>query len=558
MRNGGQILVESLVAFGAKKAFGVPGESYLAVLDAMHDTAGRFDYILCRNEGGASFMAAAYGKLTGQPGICMVTRGPGASNAMIGVHTAMQDSTPMLLFVGQIAQSDRERESFQEVDYRAVFGSMVKYVVEITDPARIPEHLARAWKTAVSGRMGPVVVSLPEDMLAALSDAAPLSQPLAPLSPTHPDPAALRQAQTLLAKAQRPLIITGGTGWTAQGKAALQVFAVASDIPVLTAFRCQDAIDNNAAVFAGEAGVGMWPHVAELIKTADVILAVNLRMDEMTTGAYTLLSVPRPTQTLIHVHPASDELGKIYISTLPVQSDPNAFAAALHPVAGPWSAWRARARAGYEAAFVAPAQPSPVDMAAVMAYLGANLPHDAIITNGAGNFAAWPSRHLCFGPDMRLLAPQSGAMGYGVPAAIAASLAEPGRTVLCFAGDGDFQMTCQELATAAQHGATPLILILDNGIYGTIRAHQERQFPARVFGTTMVNPDFTALARAYGFHAEKVDTTAAFAAAFDRALAATKAGTGAVVTLAIAPEAIAPRQRITTLRETALAAQAKT
>lgn len=553
MRNGGQILVESLVALGAKKAFGVPGESYLAVLDAMHDTAGRFDYILCRNEGGASFMAAAYGKLTGQPGICMVTRGPGAANAMIGVHTAMQDSSPMLLFIGQIAQSDRERESFQEVDYRAVFGSMVKYVVEITDPARIPEHLARAWKTAVSGRPGPVVVSLPEDVLAALSDAAPLSQPLVPIVPAHPDAVALNQVQALLAQAQRPLIITGGTGWTAAGKAQLQNFATASDIPVLTAFRCQDTIDHNAPVFAGEAGVGMWPHVADLIKCADVIIAVNLRMDEMTTGAYTLLSVPLPTQTLIHIHPADEELGKIYIADLPIQSDPNTFAAALTPVAGPWGSWRAQARAGYEAAFVAPAQASPVDMAAVMAYLGQHLPLDVIVTNGAGNFAAWPSRHLRFGPDMRLLAPQSGAMGYGVPAAIAASLAEPGRMVFCFAGDGDFQMTCQELATAAQHGAAPLILILNNGIYGTIRAHQERQFPVRVFGTTMVNPDFTALAKAYGFHAERVDTTATFAAAFERAVVAVKAGTGAVLTLTIAAEAIAPRQSISTLREAALA-----
>ena len=555
MRNGGQILVESLVALGAKKAFGVPGESYLAVLDAMHDTVGRFDYILCRNEGGASFMAAAYGKLTGQPGICMVTRGPGASNAMIGVHTAMQDSTPMLLFVGQIAQSDRERESFQEVDYRAVFGSMTKYVVEITDPARIPEHLARAWKTAISGRPGPVVVSLPEDMLAALSDTAPLSQPLLNISPAQPDSVAMHQVRTLLAKAQRPLIVTDGTGWTDKGKSALQAFAEASDIPVLTAFRCQDAFDNTSPVFAGEAGVGMWPHVADLIKTADVIVALNLRMDEMTTGAYTLLSVPLPQQTLIHVHPATEELGKIYIAALPLHADPNAFAAALTPLAGPWATWRAQARAGYDTAFVAPPQPSPVDMAAVMAYLGANLPDDVIVTNGAGNFAAWPSRHLCFGPKMRLLAPQSGAMGYGVPAAIAASLAEPERMVLCFAGDGDFQMTCQELATAAQHGAAPLILILDNGIYGTIRAHQERHFPARVFGTTMVNPEFTALARAYGFHAQRVEATEAFAPAFERAMKATKSGIGAVLTLTISPEAIAPRQRISALRQAGLAAK---
>ncbi len=554
MRNGGQILVESLVALGAKTAFGVPGESYLAVLDAMHDTVGRFDYILCRNEGGASFMAAAYGKLTGEPGICMVTRGPGASNAMIGVHTAMQDSTPMLLFVGQIARSTRERESFQEVDYRAVFGSVAKYTVEITKTARIPEHLARAWTMAVSGRPGPVVVSLPEDMLAELSDAAPLTAPLPKIAEPAPNSGALADARALLANAKRPLILTGGTSWTATGKSALHAFAQASNIPVITAFRCQDAIDNRDPVFAGEAGVGMWPHVAETIKSADVILALNLRMDEMTTGAYSLLSVPHPVQKLIHVHPSSDELGKIYIAALPIQAGPNMFSAMIEPVSGDWSAWRTKSRAGYEAAFIAPPQPSPVDMALVMAYLNANLPEDVIVTNGAGNFAAWPSRHLRYGAQARLLAPQSGAMGYGVPAAIAAKIAAPERMALCFAGDGDFQMNSQELATAMQHGAAPIILILDNGIYGTIRAHQEHQFPARVFGTTMVNPDFAAVARAYGFHAERVEATEDFIPAFQRATASASAGIGAVLSLAIAPEAIAPRQRISTLRAAGLAA----
>ena len=556
MRNGGQILVESLVALGARKAFGVPGESYLAVLDAMHDCVGRFDYVLCRNEGGASFMAAAYGKLTGAPGICMVTRGPGACNAMIGVHTAMQDSTPMLLFVGQIARSDRERESFQEVDYRAVLGTVAKYVVEITETARIPELLARAWTTALSGRPGPVVVSLPEDMLSELCVVPPLTSPLPRLSEPAPDGTALATARDLLAKARRPLILSGGTGWTAEGRAALHRFAEASDIPVVVAFRCQDGFDNHSPVFAGEAGVGMWPQVAETIKAADVILAVNLRMDEMTTGAYTLLSVPHPAQTLIHVNPSSAELGKIYIAALPIQAGPNAFSAALEPISGDWPAWRAKCRTEYEAAFVAPPQPSPVDMAAVMAYLDVNLPTDVIVTNGAGNFAAWPSRHLHYGPKARLLAPQSGAMGYGVPAAVAASLVEPNRLVLCFAGDGDFQMNCQELATAIQAGAAPIILILDNGIFGTIRAHQERHFPARVFGTTMVNPDFAAVARAYGFHAERVETTADFIPAFLRALASAASGTGAVLNLAIAAEAIAPRQKISTLRAAGLASKA--
>ena len=463
----------------------------------------------------------------------------------------------MLLFVGQIARGDRERESFQEVDYRALFGSIAKYVVEITDTARIPEHLARAWTMAVSGRPGPVVVSLPEDMLAELSDAAPLSAPLPKIAEPAPNADALADALNLIAKAKRPVIITGGTGWTTAGRAALQTFAKGSDIPVITAFRCQDAIDNHSPVFAGEAGVGMWPHVAEMIKAADVILALNLRMDEMTTGAYTLLSVPHPAQTLIHVHPSTAELGKIYIPTLPIQAGPNVFSAMLEPVSGDWAAWRTKSRAGYDAAFIAPPQPSPVDMAQVMAYLNANLPPDVIVTNGAGNFAAWPSRHLHYGPKARLLAPQSGAMGYGVPAAIAAKIAKPGRMALCFAGDGDFQMNSQELATAMQHGAAPIILILDNGIYGTIRAHQERQFPARVFGTTMINPDFAEVARAYGFYGERVETTADFSAAFQRAAASATAGIGAVLSLAIASEAIAPRQRISSLRAAGLAANAK-
>ncbi len=557
MRNGGQILVQSLVAWGATKAFGVPGESYLAVLDAMHDTVGQFDYILCRNEGGAAFMAAAYGKLTGTPGICMVTRGPGASNAMIGVHTARQDSTPMILFVGQIARGDRERESFQEVDYRAVFGTIAKYVVEITDTARIPEHLARAWSVATSGRPGPVVVSLPEDMLAELSDVAPLSAPIPQIAEPAPDIDALFVALDRLSAAERPLILAGGTNWTPVGKAALLHFAEASDIPVVAAFRCQDVIDNNSPVFCGEAGVGMWPHVANLIKEADVILALNLRLDEMTTGAYTLLNVPRPAQTLIHVHPDTAELNKIYIAAQPIQSGPNTFSASLEPILPHNTDWRSKARAGYEALFKAPPQPSPVDMAEVMTYLDTHLPEDVIITNGAGNFAAWPSRHLRFGPRMRLLAPQSGSMGYGVPAAIAACIAEPDRLALCFAGDGDFQMNCQELATAVQHGAAPVILILDNGIYGTIRAHQERHFPARVFGTTMVNPDFAAVALAYGFYAERVEATADFIAAFERAVVSAKSGTGAVLVLTIAPEAIAPRQSISALRAAGLAEQAK-
>ncbi len=550
-RTGGALVVDCLMALGATKAFGIPGESYLAVLDALHDTQGRLDFVLCRHEGGAAFMASAWGKLTGKPGICLVTRGPGVTNAAIGIHTAMQDSAPMLVLVGQVGTDMIGREAFQEIDYRAVFGSMAKWAVQIDRADRIPEILARAWKTAVTGRPGPVVIALPEDMLTSLTDTPPLTGP-AEIAEPAPLPAALDKALTMLAGARRPLILAGGCTWTAQGKAAMQRFAEASDIPVLAAFRFQDCIDNTSPVYAGEAGVGMPTHVRRLIAECDLLLAVNVRFGEMTTNAYTLLRVPQPEQVLIHVHASDAEIGKIYQPQLGIQSGPNAFADALRPVTGPWSDWRKAARAGFLASMQAPAQPSPVDMVAVMDHLRATLPEDAILTNGAGNFAVWPNKFFAFGPKARLLAPQSGAMGYGLPAAIAAKVAHPRRTVVCFAGDGDFQMTCAELATAAQAGAQPIVLVLNNGIYGTIRAHQERNHPARVSGTTMQNPDFVMLARAYGFHAERVGATGDFAAAFDRAM---QSKTGALLDLDISPEALTPRQTLTQMREAALSRQ---
>jgi acetolactate synthase I/II/III large subunit len=552
MQNGGQLLVQSLIGLGATKAFGVPGESYLAVLDALHDTAGQLDYVVCRHEGGAAFMAAAWGKLTGSPGICMVTRGPGATNAAIGVHTAMQDSAPMILFVGQVATDMRGREAFQELDYRAVFGTMAKWVVEIDQAARIPELLSRAWTVAVTGRPGPVVVALPEDMLVTLTDAPALTAPLR-ISEPAPDAGAVAEALTILGRAKRPLILIGGCNWRATGRAALQRFAEASDIPVVAAFRYQDQFDNHLVTYAGEAGVGMPPHVKRLVREADVVLAINVRFGEMTTDGYTLLEVPTPRQRLIHVHGADGELGKIYRPEVAVHAGPNAFAAALQPVTGDWAAWREGARAGYLASLTLGPLPSLVDMGVVIAHLRAVLPEDVIVTNGAGNFAVWPNKFLAYGPRARLLAPQSGAMGYGVPAAIAAKVAYPDRLVVCFAGDGDFQMTGQELATARQAGAMPVILILNNASYGTIRMHQEREYPARVSGTDMVNPDFVALARAHGFHGERVEATADFPAAFARACASP---TGAVLDLATAIEALTPRASLTAIRAAALA-QAK-
>ena len=550
-RNGGQVLVESLVALGATKAFGVPGESYLAVLDALHDTKGRLDFINCRNEGGAAFMAAAWGKLTGQPGLCMVTRGPGVTNASIGVHTAMQDSAPMILFVGQVGTDMKGREAFQEIDYRAVFGTMAKWAVEIDDADRIPEILARAWTTALTGRPGPVVIALPEDMLTRLTEARPLTGPTRVAEPA-PDAAIMAEVQAMLGAAKRPLILMGGCNWTPAGQAALQGFAEASDIPVIAAFRYQDQFDNFSPAYAGEAGVGMPAPVRRLILEADLILAINVRFGEMTTDGYTLLTVPVPVQKLIHVHGSDREIGKVYQPTLGIQAGPNAFAAALSPVRGGWAAWRAKARADWEAGFDLAPLPSPVDMGVVTAHLRAVLPEDTILTNGAGNFTVWPNKFYKFGPKARLLAPQSGAMGYGLPAAVAAKVADPTRTVICFAGDGDFQMNCQELATALQYGAQPIILLLNNGIYGTIRAHQERHYPARVSGTDMVNPDFVALARAYGFHAERVERTEDFAAAFARAQAS---GSGAVLDLNISPEALTPRQTLSQMRNAALKAK---
>lgn len=547
MRLGGHLLVDCLLAMGATKSFGVPGESYLAVLDALHDTKGKLDFVLCRNEGGAGFMAAAYGKLTRSPGICFVTRGPGVTNASIGVHTAMQDSAPMLLFVGQVGTDLKGREAFQEIDYRAVFGSMAKWVVEIDRVERIPEIIARAWKTAVSGRPGPVVVALPEDVLTEMTDATAVSGPPR-IAEAAPEASAVDEALGILSEAERPLIMYGGCNWTAEGREALQSFAEASDIPVVAAFRYQDQFDNHSPVYCGEAGVGMPSFVKERITQADTILAINMRFGEMTTDSYTLLEVPEPKQRLIHVHASDAEIGKIYQPAQGIQAGPNAFAAALQPVSGGWAAWRKAGRAAFEAGFDAPEQPSPVDMVRVSAYLRDRLPKDVILTNGAGNFAVWPNKFFKFGAKARLLAPQSGAMGYGLPAAITAKVVHPDRTVVCFAGDGDFQMNCQELASAKQVGAQPIVLIVNNGSYGTIRAHQERHYPGRVSGTDMVSPDFVTLAQAYGFHAERVETTEKFADAFERALAS---DSGAVLDLNVSVEAITPRESLSKMREKA-------
>jgi acetolactate synthase I/II/III large subunit len=546
-RSGGKILVECLVNQGVNTAFGVPGESYLDVLDALYDAQNQIRMVVTRHEGGAAFMAEAYGKLTGKPGICFVTRGPGATNAAIGVHTAMQNSTPMILFVGQIGRDMRDREAFQEVDYRAMFGTMVKWATEIDAVDRIPETIARAFTTALSGRPGPVVVALPEDMLRDLSsrtacEAVKWSEP----APASSD---LDRALDRLRVAKRPLLIAGGGGWTAQGRQDLQKFVEKNNLPVAVAFRYQDLLDNKSAAYIGDAGVGMSPYLKGLIGEADVIFGMNVRFGESTTEGWSLIDVPNPKQALIHSHISDRELGKIYQAEVPIHAGPNHLAAALAaaPVLGDWSDWQKKGRAGFLAMRENATQTGAVNMVEICAWLRQNLDNDCIITNGAGNFAIWPSKFLDFGHNRRLLAPQSGAMGAGLPAAIAAKTVDPARQVLCFAGDGDIQMTLAELGTAAQENLRPIILVLNNGMYGTIRAHQEKHYPNRVSATKIVNPDFVTIAKAYGFHGERVSTTAEFVPAFQRAKVSAQ---GAIVEIMIDPEDISPFSSIAKIRGT--------
>jgi acetolactate synthase-1/2/3 large subunit len=547
-RTGGELLIDCLEAQGVTTAFGVPGESYLAVLDALHDSPIRF--VLCRQEGGAAFMAEAWGKLSGQPGICFVTRGPGATNASIGVHTAKQNSSPMILFVGQIAREMRDREAFQEIDYRAFFGTVAKWAVEIDDPARVPEIVSRAFHVATSGRPGPVVVALPEDMLTEITDAA--AAPKLATAAAGVDPAALAEAGRMLAAAERPVVFAGGGGWSDEGRAALQRFAEAWDLPVAASFRCQDLMDNRSPSYVGDAGTGMLASTKALIRDADLVLAIGIGFSEIETDSYTLFDIPKPKQTLIHVHGSDAEIGKVCQPDLAVHAGVNGFvraAAEMQPNNKPWGKWRADARAAFEASLDCPAQPGAVDMGQIAAHLREVLPRDAIVTNGAGNFTVWPNKFLLYGEGGRLVAPQAGAMGYGLPAGIASRLWDPERVVVSFVGDGEIQMTLSELGTAMQAGAMPILLILNNGLYGTIRMHQEREYPERVSGTVLENPDFVAIGAAYGFHAERVEETAQFAGAFERAC---EAG-GGVIELMIDAEALTPRATLSQIRAAALA-----
>jgi acetolactate synthase-1/2/3 large subunit len=533
-RIAGHALVEALIAQGVDTAFGVPGESYLAVLDGFHEHREQIRFIACRHEGGAAFMAEAQGKLSGRPGICFVTRGPGASNASIGLHTAFQDSTPMLLFVGQVASDQRDREAFQELDYRQLFGpgtlGMAKWVAEVQDAERLPEYVARAFHTALQGRPGPVVLALPEDMLTRTTGAPVL--PRAVPAQAWPAPGGLRDLRSMLMAAQRPLLIAGGSGWDAQAAGALQRFAENWQLPVGCGFRFQDTFDNRHPLYAGDVGIGINPKLAARVREADLILAVGVRLGEMTTGGYTLLQAPRPTQKLVHLHPGAEELGRVYAADLLLQASMACAAKALEALAAPpqlpWLGWAQAAHADYEANHVAPAV-EPMDLAVVMKTVQRLAPADTVYTNGAGNYSGWLHRYVRYHGlqhhGRTQLAPTSGAMGYGVPAAVAASLLCPQRTVVNVAGDGDFLMSGQELATASAYGAGRgagklISIVVDNGSYGTIRMHQEREYPGRVSGSDLFNPDFAALAQAYGWLAQRVDSTAGFEPAFAAALAA--------------------------------------
>jgi len=547
-RSGGHVLVDQLRIHGTERIFCVPGESFLDVLDALHDESA-IDLVVCKHEGAAANMAEADGKLTGRPGICFATRGPGATHASIGVHIAAQDSTPMILFVGQIARQYKGREAFQEVDYAAVFGSMAKWAAEIDDPARIPEMVARAFQVATSGRPGPVVLALPEDVLDGMvecADAAPYRAVAA--SPAAADAKALAAA---LAEAQRPLVIAGGANWTDAAVRDFAAFVNAWDLPVACAFRRQDVIDNRDPHYVGHLSLGVSPKLAERVKTADLIVAFGTRLGDIATDSYTLLEAPRPKQKLVHIHADSFELGRVYQAALPIHAGVEAGAAMLAalpaPAAKPWKDWTTGARAEHEA-FVTPPKPhaelTGVDLGAAMAHLNQVLPEDAMLSNGAGNYTVWLHRFYAYKRPRTELASTCGAMGYGLPAGIAAKLRHPEKTVVCFAGDGCFLMYPQEIATAAAHGANLITIVVNNRMYGTIRMHQEKRYPGRQSGTAIVNPDFVEMARSCGAWAERVERTEDFAAAFERAM---KAGKPAVLELVTDPLQITPAMRVTEL-----------
>ncbi len=549
-RSGGQLVADALITHGVDTAFGVPGESYLAVLDGLYTHREDFRFVICRQEGGAAFMAESYAKLTGKPGVCLVTRGPGATNAAIGVHTAHQDSSPMVLLVGQVGNDFVEREAFQELDYRRMFGPMAKWVAQIDDPARVPEYMAHAFQMATSGRPGPVVLALPEDMLsgtAVVPDALRYRT-----VQTHPSVAQVIEVKALLASAKNPLVILGGFGWSKDAARQLREFVEANDLPVGCAFRFQDCFDNTHPNYAGDVGIGINPKLAARVKNADVVLCIGARLGEMTTSGYTLFDVPVPKQKLIHVHGDPTELGRVYQAELMIASGVKEFCAMLGATSPAKSATTAAAVSAEVTAwrdepplYKTRAVPAKLNLWQVVQTLKRLAPADSIITNGAGNFATWAHRFWPYAGiescGKSQLAPTSGAMGYGVPAAVMAAIVAPERTVINFAGDGDFLMTAQELATAVQYGGAPICIVFNNGMYGTIRMHQEKTFPSRVYGTQLANPDFAKYGEAFGGAGFTVTTNAEFDRAFAAALAhAREHRKPVVIELKVDPQDLTP------------------
>ena len=546
-RSGGKVLVDQLLIHGADSGYCVPGESYLEVLDALYDQRERFTLYNARHEAGAANMAEAYGKLTGRPGICFVTRGPGACHAAIGVHIAQQDSTPMILLVGQVDRGSMDREAFQEIDYRLMFGGIAKWVTQIEDARRIPEYMARAFRVATSGRPGPVVLALPEDMLTDIVEV----EDAEPYTPSRPGVAAeeVEQIAALMARAERPMMLVGGAGWTNDACAQIRTFAETNGIPVACSFRRQDILDNASDCYVGDFGTAVVPSLIKRLAEADLLLVVGARLGEMTTKTYTTLSSPNPIQTLIHVHIDPDEIGRVFSPALGVVSAPDKLAAALATrdcgQRSRWSEWCKKLRKEYLADTLPPPHDYPLDMGSAMHELRDNLPKDCIVTLDAGNHTGWAQRFLAYQRPGRIIGSTCGAMGYSVPAAVAASLHEPDKCVLAFVGDGGFMMSGVELATAVQHGAKPIVLLFNNGTYGTIRMHQERDHPGRVSGTDLVNPDFSQLAAGLGAHFERVSDTSSFKPALERAMAS---GRPALIELMTDSERISTRTTVSALR----------
>jgi acetolactate synthase-1/2/3 large subunit len=545
-RTGGRILADALVRNRVERAFCVPGESYLALLDALYDSP--IEVTVARQEGGAAMMAEAWGKLTGRPGIVMATRGPGGTNATAGLHVARQDSTPVILLLGQVARTMRGREAFQEIDAKLFFGEVAKWVEEIASADRIPEIFSRAMHIAASGRPGPVVLSLPEDMLretATVADAAPWTD-----VEIYPGAQQMAELELMLAAAKRPFVILGGSRWNEATVEGIRRFAERFDVPVGCSLRRQGLFNHDHPNYAGDVGIGINPALSARVKEADLLLLIGGRMSEMPSSSYSLLDIPDPRQRLVHVHPGAEELGRVYRAALAINASPIAFVEALEALRPPAGAppWAGETRAANEAyrAWSTPKQnPGPVQLGPIIRWLRDRLPDDAILTNGAGNYSGWVHRFFRFRRFKTQLAPTSGSMGYGLPAAIAAKLRFPERIAVAFAGDGCFQLTSQELATAVQYGAAVITIVVNNGIHGTIRMHQERDYPGRAIATDLVNPDFAALARAHGGHGETVTTTDEFAPAFERAVAS---GTPAIIEVKIDREAISTSATLSDIR----------